>query len=56
MFSCEYYKISVNTSFEEHLHAAASENNNKRFLEKTTGHNYHYVIYMGGQRPKIGGN
>ena len=28
----------------------------KRFLGKTTGHNDHYMINMGGQRPKIGSN
>ena len=28
----------------------------KRFLGKATGHNDHYKISMGGQRPKIGGN
>ena len=57
MFSCEYCKISNNTCFEEHLRTAASENNNKkRFLEKATGQNDHYMINMGGQRPKIGGD
>ena len=46
-----------NTCFEEHLRTAASENNSKkRFLGKATGHNDHYMINMGGQRPKIGGN
>ena len=28
----------------------------KRFLAKTTGHNDHYMINMGGQRPKIRNN
>ena len=28
----------------------------KIFLGKATGHNDHYMINMGGQRPKIGGN
>ena len=28
----------------------------KRFIGKVTGHNDHYMINMGGQRPKIGGN
>ena len=28
----------------------------KRFIGKSTGHNDHYMIKMGGQRPKIGGN
>ena len=28
----------------------------KRFLGKATGHNDHYRINMGGQRPKIGSN
>ena len=28
----------------------------KRFLEKTSGHNDQYMLSMGGQRPKIGGN
>ena len=28
----------------------------KRFLGKATGHNDHYMINMGSQRPKIGGN
>ena len=57
MFSCEYCKISNNTCFEEHLRTTASENNNKkRFLGKTTSHNNHYMINMGGQRPKIGSN
>ena len=35
MFSCEYYKISINTCFEEHLHIAVSENSYKKdLLEK----------------------
>ena len=55
MFSYEYCKIFYNTCFEEHLHTAASGNNNKkRFIGKATGHNDHYMKYMGGQRPKIG--
>ena len=54
MFSCEYCKISNNTCFEEHLHMPASENNNKRFIGKTAGHNNHYRINMGCQSPKIG--
>ena len=28
----------------------------KRLLGNATGHNDHYMINMGGQRPKIGGN
>ena len=28
----------------------------KRFIGKATGHNDHYMINMGGQRPKIGDN
>ena len=57
MFSCEYCKISNSTCFEEHLRTTASENNNKkRFLGKATSHNDHYMINMGGQRPKIGSN
>ena len=57
MFYCEYCKISNYTCFEEHLHTAASENNNKKiFLGKATGHNDHYMINMGAQRPKIGSN
>ena len=57
MLSCEYYKNYINTCFEEHLRTDASENNNKkRFLEKATGHNDHYMITMGGQRPKNDGN
>ena len=57
MFFCEYSEISNNTYFEEHLRTAAPENNNKkRFRRKVTGHNDHYIINMGGQRPKIGGN
>ena len=31
-------------------------NKKKRFLGKATGHNDHYMINMGSQRPKIGGN
>ena len=27
-----------------------------KFLGKPTGHGDHYMINMGGQRPKIGGN
>ena len=27
-----------------------------RFLGKATGHNDHYMINMGNQRPKTGGN
>ena len=34
----------------------ASENNKKRFLGKATSPNDHYMINMGSQRPKIGGN
>ena len=57
MFSSEYCKISNNTCFEEQLHTTASANNNdKRFLGKTAGHNDHYMINMGGLRPKTGGN
>ena len=57
MFSCEYFKISHNTCFEEYLRTAASENNNKKnFLGKATSHNDYYMINIGGQRPKIGGN
>ena len=55
MFAPEYCDISNNTCFEEHLHAAAS-GNDKRFLEKATSHNDHYMINMGGQSSKIGGN
>ena len=55
MFSWEYCKISNNTCFEEHLRTAASENK-KIFLGKVTGHNDHYMINMGGQRPKSGSN
>ena len=41
--------------FEEHLHMAASENNNKkRFLGTAISHKDHYMINVGGQRPKIG--
>ena len=28
----------------------------KRFLGKATGHNGHYLINMGSQKPKTGGN
>ena len=28
----------------------------KRFLGKATGHNDHYMINMGSQKPKTGGN
>ena len=28
----------------------------KRFLGEDTGHNDHYIINMGGKRPKTGGN
>ena len=36
---------------------AASENNYKKsFLEKATSHNDPFMINMGSQRPKIGGN
>ena len=31
-------------------------NINKRFLGKATGHNDHYMISMGSQRPKTGSN
>ena len=55
IFSREYCKISNNTCFEEHLHTAAS-GNKKLFLGKVTGHNDHYMINMGGQRPKTGSN
>ena len=56
MFFCECCDISTNTCLEEHLRMSASENNKKRFLEKATGHNDHYMITMGGQRPKNDGN
>ena len=57
MFLWEYCKISNNTYFEEHLRTAASgNNNNKKFLEKATGHQGHYIINMAVQRPKIGSN
>ena len=52
----KYCKISNNTCFEEHLRTAASENNKKRFLGKATGHNDQYIINMGGQKPKLGGD
>ena len=32
------------------------DNNEKIFLGKVTGHNDHYMISMGGQRPKTDGN
>ena len=36
MFSCEYFNMSNDTCFEEHLGTAASENNNKkRFIKKS---------------------
>ena len=35
------------------MHAAASENNKKRFLGKANGHNDHYMINMDSQGPKI---
>ena len=53
---CKYCKISNNTCFEEHLHRAASENNEKRFPGKVTGRNDHCRINMVGQRPRIGSN
>ena len=60
MLSCEYCKISNSTCFEEHLRL---EENlllkiiiKKRFLGKPTDHNVHYMINMGDQGPKIGGN
>ena len=57
MFFYEYCKISDNTNFEEHLRTAASGNNNKKsFLGKAIGHNDHYLIKMGSQRPRIGSN
>ena len=56
MFSYEYCKISNNTCFEEHLCTTASENNEERFIEKATSHHDHYMINVGGQRPKIGSN
>ena len=56
MFSCEYCKIFNNTSFEEHLRTAASENNNKDYLEMPRVTIINYIINMGGQRQKIGGN
>ena len=56
MFSCEYCEIYNNTCFEEHLSMAASESKNKIFLGKATSHNDHYMINMGGQRPKISSN
>ena len=39
-------KISTNYNY----------NNNKKVLGKATGHRDHYMIIMGGQRAKIGGN
>ena len=33
-----------------------NNNNEKRFLGKAAGHNDHYMIHMGGQKPKIGSN
>ena len=57
MFSCEYCKISNKTCFEEQLRTAASANNNKKkFIGKITGHNDNYMINMGGQKSKTGGN
>ena len=57
MFSCEYCKISNNACFEEQLRTAASANNNKKkFIGKITGHNDNYMINMGGQKSKTGGN
>ena len=55
MLSCEYWKISNNTCFEEHLHVVASENK-KRFLGKATGQNDHYLINMDSKRPRIDSN
>ena len=57
MLSCEYCKISKTPAFEEHLRLPVSENNDKkRFLGKANNPNNHYMINMGGQRPKIGCN
>ena len=57
MFLYEYCKISNNKNFEEHLRTAASGNNNKKsFLGKAIGHNDHYLIKMGSQRPRISSN
>ena len=56
MFSLNIAKFLINTCFEEHLRTAASENNKKRFLGKATGHNDQYMINMGGQKPKLGGD
>ena len=47
--------IAIFPCFEERPHTTASKNN-KRFLGKVTSHNDHYMIFMGSQRPKIGGN
>ena len=33
-----------------------NKKNNKRFPGKATGHNDHYMINMGSQRPKFGCN
>ena len=52
MFSCEYCKICSNICFEKHLRMGSSENNKEKFLGKATSHNDHYMINMGGQRPK----
>ena len=48
-------KKTSSRSFKEFL-GNKNKINKKRFLEEATGHNDHYMINMGGQRPKIGGN
>ena len=56
-FTVNNTKFLIMLVFEEHMHTAASENNNKKiFLGKATNHFDHCMINMGGQRPQIGRN
>ena len=52
---CLNSKKTSSRSFKEFL-GNKKEINKKRFLGEATDHNDHYMISMGSQRLKIGGN
>ena len=51
---CLNSKKTSSRSFK--IGSLGSKNNKKRFLGKATSHNDHYLINMGGQKSKTGGN
>ena len=55
---CKYVEIPRKQVQDCSKESPGNKNNinKKGFLGKVIDHNDHYMINMGGQRPKIGGN